>query len=483
MTQASDSTNSARLSRNEIALQSEVEALRLANAALQEQLISGSDQTERMLLQLETQRNELQGAQQKQHALMAFIQRVIDSVDSLVIVLGPNGRIKKFNQRSAETLDGLQVSPDQRTLDEWLHPAEAAQLHEALPPLPWPVHSALFESIRRCKHFSAELRLRDGAPPEAYRHFLLQAQRLYDERGKEEGAVISATDITTLKQLTDHLEDRVNERTAELAAAMAHLTENEKLATLGGLVAGMAHEVSTPIGNTRLVAAAVAADLEKMKQDFDGQTLRRSDLSAFLLRCDDACQVFETNTRRASDLIASFKQVAVDETSMRRRNFRLDELISETLRAIGPAFKHQPVSITATIPESIPLDTFPGALEQVLINLVTNSVKHAIPDDRPLQINIRAALLHVEGQLLCELSISDDGLGMDERVAAQAFDRFFSTKIGKGGSGLGLYLVKNLITQVLGGSVNMESAPDRGTRFIIVIPTTAPEAGGISSPA
>ncbi|MCW8891315.1 MAG: PAS domain S-box protein, partial [Sedimenticola sp.] len=175
-------------------LRDELTALRLANSALEEQMLAGAEQTDAMLQQVENQRNALRDAHQRELGLSAFAQRVMDTVSSLVIVVGPDGRVRMANQHCCKRLGEDEQSLSQRVLDEWLHPDERNRLLEKLPELPWEVHSALFETVRRQGGYGAELRLRvsDGS----YYHYLVSAAMLYSLQGKEEGAVINAVDIT-----------------------------------------------------------------------------------------------------------------------------------------------------------------------------------------------------------------------------------------------------------------------------------------------
>jgi signal transduction histidine kinase len=160
---------------------------------------------------------------------------------------------------------------------------------------------------------------------------------------------------------------------------------------------------------------------------------------------------------------------------MNRRRFDLASLVSETLVSVSPLYKNHPVQLSVSIPADIELDNFPGAIEQVLTNLVSNAVVHALSTSRELLITLSATVdgdaLHRSVQLL----VSDNGKGMSEDVVKRAFDPFFTTRLGQGGSGLGLYLVHNLVTGVLGGTLKLTSAPGEGTQFCISLPLVAPD--------
>ncbi len=305
------------------------------------------------------------------------------------------------------------------------------------------------------------------------------------------GGIQSIIDITevkrasqSLQQLNAELEQRVDLRTAELSAAneelqraMQQLVQSEKLAALGGLVAGVAHELNTPIGNAMTVVTALHDNLNNFRQEVENNNLRRSQIHAFIDGCGEACAMLERNTRRAGDLVASFKQVAVDQTSVRRRKFRLVEALDETLRTVSPLYKHQPVSLSLSVSEALEMDSFPGPLEQVVTNLVSNAVVHARGNKPRLDIQITAEPVIFRGALGVEISIQDDGIGMSEDVAHKVFDPFFTTRLGQGGSGLGLYVVYNLVTGMLGGQINVQSIPGEGSCFTVTVPLLAPEPG------
>ena len=307
--------------------------------------------------------------------------------------------------------------------------------------------------------------------------------------GRLLGGIQSIIDITELKlasqslqQLNTDLEQRVELRTAELSAAnqelqraMQQLVQSEKLAALGGLVAGLAHELNTPIGNAMTVVTALHENLSAFQQDVDNNNLRRSQINAFMNGCSDACAMLERNTKRAADLVASFKQVAVDQTTVRRRRFRLVEALDETLRTLSPLFKRQPVTINLSVSDALEMDSFPGPLEQVVTNLVNNAVVHARGDKPALEIGITAEPVILQGALAVEISVQDDGIGMSEEVSHKVFDPFFTTRLGLGGSGLGLYVVYNLVTGMLGGQIRLHSTPGEGSCFIVTIPLQAPQ--------
>jgi signal transduction histidine kinase len=174
---------------------------------------------------------------------------------------------------------------------------------------------------------------------------------------------------------------------------------------------------------------------------------------------------------RAGTLVASFKQVAVDQSSERRRRIDLHEFVDEVLTALHPIYRRGPWTVVNEVPDGVVLDTYPGALFRILTNLVNNSVLHAFPKDRPGRMEIRAI---DEGDRVT-LVYRDDGVGMSADVAARAFDPFFTTRRGSGGSGLGLHLAYNLATQLLGGTIELRTSPGAGVEFAFRLPLSAPQ--------
>ncbi|MFO1424846.1 MAG: response regulator [Candidatus Competibacteraceae bacterium] len=273
-----------------------------------------------------------------------------------------------------------------------------------------------------------------------------------------------------LERHREHLEELVAERTAELRQAMNQLVQSEKLAALGQLVAGVAHELNTPLGNARVVAGSLGETLRKFAAAVESGALRRSQVEGFLNRSREAVDLLERNAARAADLIGHFKEVAVDQTSMRRRRFLLRQTVEELLATLQPQFKRTTHRVEVDIPPDIELDSYPGPLEQVLANLVSNSLAHGFVGREVGTIRVGAASL---GPDRVQIDYADDGAGIPEALHSHIFEPFFTTKLGSGGSGLGLYIVYNLVTGVLGGTVRLRSQPGQGAAFDLVLPAVA----------
>jgi signal transduction histidine kinase len=271
-----------------------------------------------------------------------------------------------------------------------------------------------------------------------------------------------------LKASKENAEDALR----DLQDAQRSLIEAEKFAALGGLVAGVAHEVNNPVGISLTVASSFARRCAQFSDEIRDGAVRRSKLEEFIAGSHEAAKQLVTNLNRAADLIQSFKQVAVDRSDAERRVFNLREATEQMMVSLRPALKHSLVWLSVDVPEEISLKSYPGPYGQVLTNLVLNALTHAFPDKRAGTLRLSARKLGLEQ---VEIEFADDGIGMSEEVQRRAFEPFFTTRRNRGGTGLGLHIVYNLVTRRLGGSLRLESQPGRGTVFRIRLPITAPK--------
>jgi signal transduction histidine kinase len=257
----------------------------------------------------------------------------------------------------------------------------------------------------------------------------------------------------------------------ELNAAQQNLIDAERLAALGGLVAGVAHEVNNPIGISLTVASSFARRTDQFEAEMkSGATLRRSQLEEFVRSSRDASQQLVGNLHRAAELIQSFKQVAVDRSHAERRQFSLSEATDQIIASLRPVLKRSPIALSVDVPEGLVVDGFPGSYGQILTNLFLNAANHAFPGGRSGAITISAK---PRGNDDIEIIFADNGAGMTPDVQRQAFDPFFTTRRNEGGTGLGLHIVYNLVTQQLGGRMMLESRLGQGTTFRIIMPRAA----------
>ena len=292
--------------------------------------------------------------------------------------------------------------------------------------------------------------------------------------------------LHTLAMHQESLEERIRVRTQELEQAnsalqrsvkrldeaRAELVRGEKLAGLGKLVAGVAHELNTPVGNAAVTATALKDYTVQFQRQVEAGTLKKSDLNQFLVHCLDGTELIETSTRRAADLVSSFKLVAVDQTSDRKRAFALDQVVQDVVRSIRPSFKGQPWNIECEVEPGIDCNGFPGPLGQVVTNLVQNAILHGFKERSHGTVVVRGSRVDANTALI---SVEDDGVGIPANDLDKVFDPFFTTRLGQGGSGLGLTIVHNLVTARLQGQIALHSAAGQGTRFEIRFPTQVTE--------
>ncbi|HLH96767.1 MAG TPA: HAMP domain-containing sensor histidine kinase [Xanthobacteraceae bacterium] len=271
-----------------------------------------------------------------------------------------------------------------------------------------------------------------------------------------------------LKASKENAEDALR----DLQEAQRSLIEAEKFAALGGLVAGVAHEVNNPVGISLTVASSFARRCTQFADEIRDGAVRRSKLEEFIAGGQEAAKQLLSNLTRAADLIQSFKQVAVDRSDAERRVFNLKEATEQIMVSLRPALKHSLVCLAIEVPEEISLKSYPGPYGQVLTNLVLNALTHAFPDKRAGALRLTARKLGTEE---VEIEFADDGVGMSEDVQRRAFEPFFTTRRNRGGTGLGLHIVYNLVTLRLGGSLRLESHPGHGSVFRIRLPLAAPK--------
>ena len=424
----------------------------------------------------------LKEAQQRLYESRQQLQRISNNLpDAMVYQLdcGMDGSSRRMTYVSTgvERLHGLsvaQVLDDARLLYDQVQEPDRQRLQAR--------EQACIAELRE---FRVEFRLRLPDGRQRWRLMVSSPHRGPDGHVRFDGIEIDITERKDqeqlIQQLNSELEQRVQERTAELSAALQELQQaqqellqREKLAALGALVAGVAHELNTPIGN----AVTVASTLGQTHKNFIALTqtgLTRSALAQYQQDMSEGGQIIERNLERAAQLIGSFKQLAVDQTSSQRRRFALRELCQEVALAMRPALRKTPITLEQQIAPELVLDSYPGPLGQVLMNLINNALLHAFAGRAEGRITLSAQPTEPGWLQLC---VADDGMGIAPDNQKKVFDPFFTTKLGQGGSGLGLHICYTLVTGLLGGSITLESQPGQGSCLTLHLPLQAPLAPG-----
>jgi PAS domain S-box-containing protein len=276
-----------------------------------------------------------------------------------------------------------------------------------------------------------------------------------------------------ISEARDALSKQVEETTRaleRLREAQAQLVRTEKLAGLGAMVAGMAHEINTPVGVGVTAASTLQARATELKKQYESAELKRSDLEQFVAIADESTAIILRNLQRAAALTMGFKQLTVDQTSGERREFELKPYVNEVLLSLAPKLKKTTHRVEVDCPGDLILDSYPGAFAQILTNFITNSLIHGFEgrESGHIRITVRPE------QQWVTLLYSDDGCGIPREHLSRVFDPFFTTKRGSGGSGLGLHIVYNLVTQLLGGTIEVSSEPGRGAEFSLRFPLQKP---------
>jgi PAS domain S-box-containing protein len=305
---------------------------------------------------------------------------------------------------------------------------------------------------------------------------------LRNSAGEIVGINVAAEEVTERKRAEAALHASERElRSAKDAAeaALRHLQETqnflieaEKLAALGRLVAGVAHEINNPVGTSLTVASSLERKTAVIADELTHGILKRSALNEFLANSRAAASQLVANLNQAAEMIESFKQVAIDRNYSNQRIFDLGDLTERVIRSLRPGLEEQSVTLRVDCQPGLTMNSYPGPYGQVLTNLFLNSVTHAFPDGRKGTVTVR---VQASGDENVEILFSDTGRGMSLDVRRKAFDPFFTTRRDRGCTGLGLHIVHTIVTNGLGGRVNLDSDLDQGTRVRIVLPRVAPK--------
>lgn len=263
-----------------------------------------------------------------------------------------------------------------------------------------------------------------------------------------------------------------------LEQTQQRLMQREKMAALGGLVAGVAHEINTPMGVAVTAASLLRDRVRGIERDLESGQLRKRALESFIDDANEAAELTLGNLRRAAELVTSFKNIAVDQSNATHRRVLLGPYLREVIASLRPLYKRTQHRLDLVIDDSVEAKLDAGALSQILTNLIQNALLHAFTDEQP---GLMTICLQRCGDTEIELSFSDNGVGLSESAKERLFEPFFTTRRGSGGSGLGLHIVHNLVTEVLCGVISVSSEPGSGTTFRILFPVQLSD-GPVPSP-
>ncbi len=400
-----------------------------------------------------------------------ILQITLDNTDQGIIMVDRDLRIVMSNQRAAELLD------------------VPAEMLAGNPPYP---------DVLRMQQARGAFEELSGDPDlELMRHATVPDQPFTFKRRRLDGVILEVrsnplpeggfvrtfTDITVEARSAEEIFDAMQALEtayAELKQTQNSLVQAEKMASLALLVAGVAHEINTPVGIAYGCSTHLAAKTRILAEAFEQDRMKRSELAAYVAAAGESSRLIQQNLTRAAELIQSFKRVAVDQTSQERRRFELRAYLEEVITSLGPRLRQSPHRLAIHCPDGVHMDSYPGALSQIVTNLVINALTHAFPDRPEGRLTVAAAELP-EGEV--EIRVCDNGIGIPPDHLPRVFEPFFTTKRGSGGSGLGLHIVFNLVTQSLGGKISVDSTPQYGTTFMLRIPKAAPRTTAAEEPA
>ena len=262
--------------------------------------------------------------------------------------------------------------------------------------------------------------------------------------------------------------DEIKEKTERLDQSRKQLVQSEKMASLGQLVAGVAHEINTPVGIGITVSSHLVDQTREIIAAFDKNKMTKSALTQYFGKTLETSQLIFTHLVQAGDLVRSFKMISADQTVHERRSFMLKTYLDDIIVSLRPKLKKELHQVTVNCREDIEIDSYPGALAQIITNLIINSLLHAYSEGEKGNIRINAS---TEGTDVI-LEYGDDGKGISPENIDKIFDPFFTTRRGKGGTGLGLHIIYNTVTEILKGSITCESTLGQETRFRIKLPVS-----------
>jgi signal transduction histidine kinase len=296
---------------------------------------------------------------------------------------------------------------------------------------------------------------------------LIREREHLENQVKERTKIIEdqKNEIEAAKDDLEQQKEELEVTLDNLQQTQDQLIQSEKLAALGGLVAGVAHEINTPVGISVTAASTMAEETQDMADKYKANKISRTEFKDYLNTANQSAKLILSNMERAAEMIQSFKQVSVDQSTEQKRKFKLKEYSEDVMRSLYPRIRDKEIEILIDIDEKLELDGYPGAYSQVITNLVLNSLVHGFDGRESGKINLSAK---AEDSSL-QIEYSDNGKGIPGENIPKLFDPFFTTN-KKAGTGLGLHIVHNLVSQKLNGSIRCDSEPGAGAQFTITIP-------------
>jgi PAS domain S-box-containing protein len=391
-----------------------------------------------------------------------LLQLVIDTVPAVINVKNADRRYVLMNRYMAGVFGIEPADAIGRTTADLMSRYGAAKTDE--------YDKRVLESGKELGFYEDEYEDSSGA----MRQWLVNKLPIRGADGKVENIVTVALDIGDRKRSEHEMRrarDAAEGALRNLRETQNSLIEAEKLAALGRLVAGVAHEVNNPIGISLTVASSLERKIAVFAESIARGELRRSSLNDFVATNRDAASQLVANLNRAAELIQSFKQVAADRNYSDKRTFDLGDLTEQVVLSLRPSLRKHNVTLTVDCQPNLTMDSYPGPYGQVLTNLFLNSLAHAFPDGKGGAVDIKVREAGRDG---VEVLFSDNGCGMSPDVRRKAFDPFFTTRRDQGGTGLGLHIVHNIVTSRLGGRLDLKSRSGEGTQIHIVLPRAAP---------
>jgi len=308
-----------------------------------------------------------------------------------------------------------------------------------------------------------------GKAREWYADEVVFAASLADLYGRAVSANERADYEQRLIEANQTLEQKVIDRTAELEAAQEKLVESEKMAALGNLVAGIAHEVNTPLGIALTSVSNCKEELKGIYRDFENDELTEQGFKDFEAICSEGLNLAETSLMRAANLVQDFKRTSADQTSLEIEEIALDEYIPRVCNPLKPMLRKEQVELSIDVTSNLVITTCPGIIAQLLTNLISNAQRHAFGPSVNNDVN-RVSVSCSKNAKGIVISVQDNGKGIPEALHKKVFEPFYTTARDKGGTGLGLNILYNLVRQKFNGEIDLKSTPGEGTKVTVCIP-------------